>query len=60
VFDQLLVQLKGIGVTIALASVATYIICIVVEKTIGFRVDKEEEQFGLDKSLHGERGYDFS
>ncbi len=60
VFDQLLVQLKGIGVTILLAAVATYIICIIVQKTVGFRLDEESEQIGLDKSLHGESGYDFS
>ncbi len=60
VFDQLLVQLKGIGVTILLAAVATYIICIIVQKTVGFRLDEESEHIGLDKSLHGESGYDFS
>jgi Amt family ammonium transporter len=60
VFDQLLVQLKGIGVTILLAVVATYIICIIVEKTIGFRMNQEDEELGLDQALHGERGYDFS
>ncbi len=59
-FDQLLVQLKGISVTILLAVVATYIICIIVEKTIGFRMDQEDEELGLDQALHGERGYDFS
>ncbi len=59
-FDQLLVQLKGIGVTILLAVVATYIICVIVEKTIGFRMDQEDEEQGLDQALHGERGYDFS
>lgn len=60
VFDQLFIQLKGIGVTILLAGVGTYLICLVVEKTIGFRIDREGEHIGLDKSLHGERGYDFS
>jgi len=60
VWDQLLVQLKGMGVTIALAAVSTFIICIIVEKTVGFRIDPESEEIGLDQSLHGERGYDFS
>ena len=59
-FDQFLIQLKGLGVTILLAAVFTYIICIIVEKTIGFRLDAEEEHMGLDQALHGERGYDFS
>ncbi len=60
VFDQLLVQLKGMGVTILLAVVMTIIICIIVEKTVGFRIDEEMEYIGLDQALHGERGYDFS
>ncbi|NOX32945.1 MAG: ammonium transporter [Deltaproteobacteria bacterium] len=60
VWDQLLVQLKGLGATITLAALMTLIICIVVEKTVGFRMDQESELIGMDKVLHGERGYDFS
>jgi len=59
-FDQLMVQFKGIGVTILLAGVGTIILCLVVEKTIGFRMGQEEEYIGMDQALHGERGYDFS
>ncbi len=59
-WDQLLIQLKGIAVTILLAAVATFIICVIVEKTVGFRLGREEEMIGLDQTLHGERGYDFS
>jgi Amt family ammonium transporter len=55
--DQFLVQLKGIGVTILLASIATYIICILVEKTVGFRLTKSEELAGLDHTEHSETGY---
>ncbi len=58
VFDQLLVQLKGMGVTILLAAVATLLICVIVEKTVRFRLDPEKERAGLDASLHGEHGYD--
>lgn len=57
-FDQLLIQLKGMGVTILLAAVATLLICIIVEKTVRFRLDPEKERVGLDASLHGEHGYD--
>lgn len=60
VFDQLLIQLKGLGVTILLAGTATIILCVIVEKTVGFRLDQESEYIGMDQSLHGERGYDFS
>ena len=56
-FDQLQVQLLGMGVTIALAASATFLICVVVEKTVGFRIDQQGEIEGLDMSLHGESGY---
>ncbi len=56
-FDQLLVQLTGMGATIAISLIGTIIICIVVEKIVGFRLDQEKEQIGLDLSLHGEHGY---
>jgi len=56
-FDQLQVQLLGMGVTIALAAIATILICWVVEKTVGFRIDQQGEMEGLDKCLHGESGY---
>ncbi|MDH5299208.1 MAG: ammonium transporter [Desulfobulbaceae bacterium] len=55
--DQLQVQLVGMGVTIALAAVGTILICVIVEKTVGFRIDEQGEITGLDYSLHGERGY---
>jgi Amt family ammonium transporter len=56
-WHQLLVQLKGMGATIALAAVGTWIICIVVDKLVGFRIDKEGEVNGLDYSMHSENGY---
>ena len=57
VWNQLTVQLVGMGATILLAAIGTFIICIVVEATLGFRLDEEKEMEGLDKSLHGEHGY---
>jgi Amt family ammonium transporter len=30
---------------------------LVVEKTVGFRINQQGEIEGLDKSLHGESGY---
>jgi len=56
-WNQFLVQLTGMGATILLAASVTYLICVVVEKTIGFRLDEQQEMIGLDQSLHGERGY---
>ena len=57
VFNQLLRQLTGIGVTIAFAVIGTFIISILVEKTVRFRISEKEEIDGLDYSLHGEHGY---
>ncbi len=56
-WNQFLVQAQGWVVTIALAAVGTWIICVVVEKTIGFRLSKDEELAGMDHALHSEHGY---
>jgi Amt family ammonium transporter len=58
-WNQLFIQFKGLCATIALAAVMTLLICIIVEKTIGFRLDQESEITGVDTALHGEHGYDF-
>ncbi len=57
VWDQLRVQAAGWGVTVLLAAVGTLLICYAVEKTVGFRLNKDKELAGLDHSLHGEHGY---
>jgi ammonium transporter, Amt family len=56
-WNQLAIQLTGLGATIALAAAGTLLICLAVEKTVGFRIDEEQEVDGLDYSLHGEHGY---
>jgi len=56
-WSQLVVQLKGIGATVALAAAGTLIICVVVEKSLGFRIDLQRELEGLDQTLHSENGY---
>ncbi|HUA36877.1 MAG TPA: ammonium transporter [Candidatus Sulfopaludibacter sp.] len=50
-------QLAGVGTTVALAAVATFIILKLVDATVGLRVDQEDESLGLDLSQHGERAY---
>lgn len=60
VWDQLFVQLKGLGTTIVFAASVTFVICLIVDKTVGFRISEEGEVLGLDQALHGERGYDFT
>ena len=58
-WNQLLIQLEGLGATVILALVATAIIYFVVEKTVGFRLSEQDEMEGMDQALHGETGYGF-
>jgi Amt family ammonium transporter len=50
-------QLKAMGLTIAIAVVATCILGYALKATIGLRPSEEDEVTGLDLSDHGERGY---
>jgi Amt family ammonium transporter len=49
---------------LAVVAVAVYsfvvstLIAMAIKKTIGLRVDAEQEELGLDLALHGERAYD--
>lgn len=54
---QLVSQLIGVGATILISAVGTFIILKVVDVTVGLRVTVEEEVEGLDYSQHGESGY---
>ena len=54
---QLLKQIVGVGATALYAFVVTYLIAVVLDKTIGLRVDPETETIGLDREIHGEVGY---
>ena len=56
-FTQLLIQLEGILVICAWAGIATYIILKILNIFVDIRVTKEEEEEGLDVSLHNEQGY---
>lgn len=56
---QVVNQLIGIGITIALASVGSIVILKVVDVVIGLRVTELEETAGLDATQHGETAYVF-
>jgi Amt family ammonium transporter len=52
------VQLLGVAATLAWSVVATYAVVRVVKAIVGpLRVDKEDEEKGLDQTAHGESGY---
>jgi len=54
---QVLNQLIGVGITIAMAVIGSYVLLKLVDVAIGLRVSDEEEIRGLDLSQHGEDGY---
>jgi len=54
---QLKTQLIAVGATAALSVVGTVVIVRILRATTGFRVSEEEENEGLDQSVHGESGY---
>ena len=51
---SVLIQAKGVAVTVVYGFVVSYIILKVIDMTIGLRVTEEQEREGLDISLHGE------
>ncbi len=57
IVTQVIIQAKGVGVTILWSGALSFIILKIIDMTIGLRVTAEEESQGLDLSLHGESGY---
>jgi ammonium transporter, Amt family len=56
--EQLGVQFLGVAVTFIYTAVVTYLLLMVTGIfTSGLRVTQEEENIGLDLSLHEEDGY---
>jgi Amt family ammonium transporter len=49
-----LVQAKGVAVTVVYGFVVSYVLLTIIDKTMGLRVTEEQEREGLDISLHGE------
>ncbi len=56
-FDQFLIQLKAVAVTVVWSGVVAFIAFKIVDLTIGLRVAEDEEREGLDISSHGETAY---
>lgn len=56
---QLWIQFISVISTMVFAFVMTIIILKVVDLILGLRITEEEEQKGMDVSLHNEAGYDF-
>ncbi|HEU5484377.1 MAG TPA: ammonium transporter [Microlunatus sp.] len=59
-FDQLWRQAVGAFAVLIVSFVLTYLIGLILEKTIGFRVSREEELEGVDTTEHAETAYDLN
>jgi len=50
-------QLMAVGVTIVYSFAVTAVLLVILDKTLGLRVEEDSERGGLDVSQHGENGY---
>ena len=57
VMQQLGVQVAAVLIAIVYAGILTYILLVIVSKTVGLRSSDNSEMAGLDNSYHGEHGY---
>ncbi|GAA4989108.1 ammonium transporter [Kineococcus glutinatus] len=58
--DQLWRQVVGAVAVLVFSFVLTLLIGTVLQKTIGFRIDGEDEVTGIDQTEHAETGYDLA
>lgn len=55
--SQMIAQSWGTGVAIVWAAVVSYLAFKIADKTVGMRVEEDEEREGLDTVSHGESAY---
>ena len=58
-YSLLGIQIFSVVVVIVFSFVMTWLILKTLQKTMGLRVQEQEEVEGLDLSQHGESGYNF-
>jgi Amt family ammonium transporter len=51
---SVLIQAKGVAVTLVYGFAVSYVILIIIDKTMGLRVTEDQEREGLDIAMHGE------
>jgi Amt family ammonium transporter len=54
---QFITQIIAVAAAAAYAFIVTLVIAFVLDKTIGLRVEKEDEILGLDQTQHSENAY---
>jgi Amt family ammonium transporter len=57
---QLWIQAVSAGSVLAYSFTVALILGLIIEKTIGFRIDEEAEASGIDLAEHAETAYEFS
>jgi Amt family ammonium transporter len=57
--DQLLIQLAAVAVAILWSAAGSALAFWIVRRTIGLRVERDQEREGLDLADHGERAYNY-
>ena len=55
--SQVWSQFVGVAFTVIYCAVLSFVILKIVDALIGLRVTEEDEDRGLDISLHNEQGY---
>ncbi|MFD6419647.1 ammonium transporter [Streptomyces sp. NPDC060194] len=58
--DQLWKQIAGVAGVLAYSLVASAVLALLIDKTIGMRVSEDVEVAGIDTAEHAESAYDFS
>ncbi len=56
--DQLWRQLVGCAVVLGFSFLVTTVLVVVLQRTMGFRLDEEHEMTGIDLVVHAETAYD--
>ena len=56
-WQQLGVQAAAVGITIAYCAGVTYVLAVLVQRLVGFRLEQDAEMAGMDQRLHAEQGY---
>ncbi len=57
--EQFGYQIHGVLLSMIYSGVVTFLLVVLVDKTVGFRIEEPEEKAGMDHSLHGEHGFGF-
>ncbi len=55
--DLIVNQLIAVGATIVFSGVVTFILAKIIDATIGLRITPDQEDEGMDQSLHAESAY---